>query len=349
MKKIIIFSLIILFFIKTLNVYGDTGAFTVDNIEVTGKTTSDNDRNRYLQVAFKNSFEKLIANIIRKENQKELISTDLKTIKSLLSNYRIVEESTRGNEYKLIVDITFDRNLVSQFLFKKNISYAEVKKLEIIIYPIVISNSELSIFSKNKFFEEWNENKDFENISFILPVENVDDIDFIKKNLSVLEEINLNRIVDNYEIRNSAILIFRYDNKKLNAFMKTNLEGVKKAKKIDFESEELENKESRNNIIRSAKYYINELWKEENLIDISVPSYLVVNTKIEDSSSLEKIIKIIKKISLIDNHIVQELNSESAKIKIKFFGKNQNLQNSFLKNGIEFKILHDEWNLNLKS
>ena len=80
-----------------------------------------------------------------------------------------------------------------------------------------------------------------------------------------------------------------------------------------------------------------------------MPSYLVVNTKIEDSSSLEKIIKIIKKISLIDNHIVQELDNESAKIKIKFFGKIKNLQNSFLRNGIEFKILHDEWNLNLKS
>ena len=349
MKKIIIFSLIILFFTKTQNVFSSTNTFTVDNIEVTGAINDQNYKNRQLETAFRKGFEKLISSIVKREDQKELFSTDLKTVKLLLSNYRIVEESTRGNEYKLIVDITFDRNLVSQFLFKKNISYAEVKKLEIIIYPIVISNSELSIFSKNKFFEEWNENKDFENISFVLPVENVDDIDFIKKNLSVLEEINLNRIVDNYEIRNSAILIFRYDNKKLNAFMKTNLEGVKKAKKIDFESEELENKESRNNIIRSAKYYINELWKEENLIDISVPSYLVVNTKIEDSSSLEKIIKIIKKISLIDNHIVQELDNESAKIKIKFFGKIKNLQNSFLRNGIEFKILHDEWNLNLKS
>ena len=349
MKKIIIFSLIILFFTKTQNVFSSTDTFTVDNIEVTGTINDQNYKNRQLDTAFRKGFEKLISSIVKREDQKELFSTDLKTVKLLLSNYRIVEESTKGNEHKLIINITFDRNLVSQFLFKKNISYAEVKKLEVIIYPIVISNSELSMFSKNKFFQEWNDNKDFENITFMLPVEDLDDIDFIKKNLSVLEEINLNRIVDNYEIRNSAILIFRYDNKKLNAFMKTNLEGVKKAKKIDFGSEGLEDKESRNSIIKSVKYYINELWKEENLIDISVPSYLVVNTKIKDPSSLEKIIKIMKKISLIDNHIVQELNSESAKIKIKFFGKIQNLQNSFLRNGIEFKIIHDEWNLNLKS
>ena len=349
MKKIIIFSLIILFFTKTQNVFSSTDTFTVDNIEVIGTINDQNYKNRQLETAFRKGFEKLILNIVKKEDQKELLSTDLKTIKLLLSNYRIVEENTQGNKYKLITDITFDRNIVSQFLFKKNISYAEVKKLEIIIYPILISNSELSMFSKNKFFEEWNENEDFENINFVLPVEDVEDIDFIKKNLSVLEEIDLNRIVDNYEIRNSAILIFRYDNKKLNAFMKTNLEGVKKAKKINFEKEELENKESRNNIIKNAKYYINELWKKENLIDISVPSYLVVNTKIKDPSSLEKIIKTMKKISLIENYIVQELDNKSAKIKIKFFGKIQNLQNSFLRNGIEFKIIDDKWNLNLKS
>ena len=57
----------------------------------------------------------------------------------------------------------------------------------------------------------------------------------------------------------------------------------------------------------------------------------------------------MKKISLIENYIVQELDNKSAKIKIKFFGKIQNLQNSFLRNGIEFKIIDDKWNLNLKS
>ena len=124
MKKIIIFSLIILFFTKTQNVFSSTNAFTVDNIEVTGTITDQNYKNRQLETAFRKGFEKLISSIVKREDQKELFSTDLKTVKLLLSNYRIVEESTRGNEYKLIVDITFDRNLVSQFLFKKNISYA---------------------------------------------------------------------------------------------------------------------------------------------------------------------------------------------------------------------------------
>ena len=92
------------------------------------------------------------------------------------------------DKYILKVDIAFNRDLVSQFLFEKNISYSEVKRLDILIYPILIINSEPNIFSNNKLFEEWNENEDFENISFILPVENVEDIRFIKQNISVLRK-----------------------------------------------------------------------------------------------------------------------------------------------------------------
>ncbi len=349
MKKIIIFPLIILFFIKTQNVFGAGGTFTVDNIEVIGKVNEPNYRNKYLQTVFRSGFHKLISSIIKKEDQRELLSTDLKTIKSLISNYRVIDEQVIGGEYNLKAGITFDRKLVGKFLQTRNISYSEIKNLEIIIYPILIVDSELEVSSKNKFFEEWNEKKDFENISFILPVENLDDIDFIKKNLSILEEANLSRLVDNYEIKNSTILILRYDKKKLNVFLKTNLEGSKSAKSVSFDLKDLKNKEVRKDIIANLKYYINELWKEENLIDISAPSYLTVNTKAGDPTSLRSIIEKIKKIGLIESYTVERLDNESAKIKIKFFGNIKNLQNSFRENGFEFKILHDEWSLYLIS
>jgi len=218
-----------------------------------------------------------------------------------------------------------------------------------VLYPILINDSKFQILSKNKFFSEWNEEKIFENITFVLPIENLDDIDFIKTNLLTLEEIDLSRLVDNYEIRNSTILIFRYDKKKLNIFLKTKLGDSKKVRRREFELEDLENKEVRQDIIRNLKLYINELWKEENLIDISVPSYLTINTKIKDPNALKKIIGNLEKISLIENYTVEQLNNKSAKIKIKFFGKIKNLQNSFRDNGFELKILHNEWNLNLRS
>ena len=349
MKKLIFLSLIILFLTKTQNVFAKIDTFTVDNITVVGKMNSNNYREKYLQVAFKKSFENLTNNILKKKDQKKLLSTDLKTIKSLIENYQIIQEEILDDIYTIKVSMTFNRDLVNQFFRKKNITYSEVTKLELLVFPILILDSELQVFSQNKFFKEWNEQKDFENINFILPVENVDDIEFIKNNLQFLEEIDLSALVDNYEIKNSAILILRHDERELNVFFKVDFEGVEKATRVKFMVEDLTNKEVRADIIKSLKININDFWKGQNLIDISAPSYLTFKIKFEKPETLKNVIKRITKINLIDSYIVRELSKNSAKINIKYFGKIKNLQDELIDNGFEFKILHNEWNLSLAS
>ena len=347
MKKLIFLSLIILFLTKTQNVFAKIDTFTVDNITVVGKMNSNNYREKYLQVAFKKSFENLTNNILKKKDQKKLLSTDLKTIKSLIENYQIIQEEILDDIYTIKVSMTFNRDLVNQFFRKKNITYSEVTKLELLVFPILILDSELQVFSQNKFFKEWNEQKDFENINFILPVENVDDIEFIKNNLQFLEEIDLSALVDNYEIKNNAILILRHDERELNVFFKIDFKGVEKAARAKFTVEDLTNKEVRADIIKNLKININDFWKGEHSIDISLPSYLTFKIKTEKPETLKNVIKRITKINLIDSYIVRELSKNSAKINIKYFGKIKNLQDELTDNGFEFKILHNEWNLSL--
>ena len=52
---------------------------------------------------------------------------------------------------------------------------------------------------------------------------------------------------------------------------------------------------------------------------------------------------------MIDYYFIEELDKDSAKIKLKYFGKIKNLQNSFQDNGFEFEVIHNEWSLNLTS
>ncbi len=347
MKKFIFLSLIILFLSKTQNVSADQNTFIVDNIIVSGEIRDNNYRENYTSIAFRKGFQKLVENILQIKDQKKILSTDLSTIKSLAESYKIVEEKVVDNKYNVKVTITFKRNLVSDFFYTKGISYSESEKLQTIVYPIFILNSELQVFSNNKFFEEWNTNEGFDNIDFILPVENLDDISFIKKNLPVLEEINLNQLVDNYEIKNSAILILRYDEKVLNIFLKTNFKNVRKLKKIELNVKNLQDKKVRESVIVNLKSYIHDLWKEQNLIDISVPSYLTINAPINKPNSLGDIIKRINTISLITNYYIDELDNDSVKIRIKYLGKIKNLQDSFTDNGFIFKISNNEWQLRL--
>ena len=347
MKKYIFLSLIILFLGKTQNIYADQNTFIVDNIIVKGQVRDNNYREKYTNIAFRKGFQKLVKNILRIKDQKKVLSTDLATIKSLAETYKITEESIFENDYEAKVNITFKRNLVSNFLYKRGIPYSEAEGLQTIIYPILILNSELQVFSKNKFFEEWNVEEDFDNIDFVLPVENLDDIAFIKNNLSVLEETNLSQLVDNYEIKNSAILILRYDENILNVFLKTNFNSLRKLKKIELKVKNLQDKKVRESVINILKYSIHDMLKEQNLIDISIPSYLTVNAPIKEANSLGEIIKKIEKISLVTDYYIEKLDKNSAKIKIKYLGKIKNLQNSFMDNGFTFQIIDNEWKITL--
>ena len=349
MKKFVILFLILLFFSKSPNVFAYNSPFTVDNIEVGGPIKSINNREKYLNFAFKKGYSKLIKSIIKREDQKELLSTDLNKIKSFISSYKIIEEKNTKDNYSLKINLFFDRRSIEKFLINKNIAYSEMRKFDMLIYPIFIVGSELQLITKNKFYEEWNKIKTSDNVNFILPLQNIDDINFIRNNLENLEEIDLSNLVKSYNIKNSTIVILRFDKKKLDVFLKSNLSGVKKYKKIDFKLDSLDNETVREDIISNLKSYTVELWKEENLIDIATPSYLTLNFEIKNQDSFKTIIDNIKKISSIESFSIQNFDEKSARIKVKFFGKIKNLQNGLIENGFEIQFLDEQWNLRLNS
>ena len=347
-KKIFFFLIILLFLSKTQNIFSNEDTFTVDNIVIEGNINQTNNKNKYINIAFRKSFQKLITNILKLEDQKKILSTDTETIKSFVQNYRIIEEEIFQDKYKMKLSVSFKERSINEFFNNKGISYSAVSKLETIIYPIFILDSELQIFSGNKFFDEWNDTKEFQDVNFILPVKNIDDLNFIKQNQDSLEEIDLSKLVDNYEIKNNAIVILRYDKDTLNVFIKTNFKNTKKYKKIKIIVKNLDEKKVREETISKLKFLIHDIWKEQNLVDASAPSYLTVNIKIENAKKLSQMIKKIENINLIKNFYITEFNKNNAKIKIKYLGKIKSLKNVFLDNGFILRGEDNEWSLILR-
>ncbi len=346
MKKIFFFLLLILLFLyKTQNVFAYQDAFTVDKIIIEGKIKQKNYKDRYIDIAFRKGFEKLLSNIVKIEDQKKIFSTELAIIKSLIQSYRIVDEKEIDGKYRAEISLSFEEESINQFFKNKGISYSASQSFETLIYPIFIKNSELQVFSGNKFFEEWNMNKEFEGVNFILPVESLDDLVFIKKNKDDLEEISLQSLVDKYEIKNSAILILRYDENNLNVFIKTNFKGFKKLKKVNILVKNLDNNKVREETILKLKSIVHDMWKEQNLIDATTPSYLTLNAQFNEPYNLEEVISKIKKISIIKSYNIQELNKNNAKIKIKYLGKIKSLENFLIQSGFRLKIQDNKWNL----
>ena len=147
MKNFTFLSLILLFLIKTQNIYAKESTFTVDNILVSSELTNINNssREKYLNIGFKKGFKNLVINLLRKEDQKKILSTELNKIKFLIENYRVVEEKRLDNKYILKLSITFDKNICIEhppmcFVGKFNTSVSNFKYCIYNLYLIFSSS-----------------------------------------------------------------------------------------------------------------------------------------------------------------------------------------------------------------
>ena len=77
------------------------------------------------------------------------------------------------------------------------------------------------------------------------------------------------------------------------------------------------------------------------------PSFLNIYLDIKKANDLLKLKAAFKKIELIENFNVLELNKSYAKISIKYLGKVSKIKSEMLKQGIILNITNNEWKLNI--
>ena len=345
MNKFVLFIFIIVLFFKTGNVFSNTNTFNVDNI-IVPKNLYKN-KQQLLNSAFKIGFDKLIKDILLDKDYKTLMNTDLKTIKSLVFTFQITEqESEDKNEFK--ANIFFDRQKINKFFYDQNISYADLTNSKIVIFPVLIEDEKILLFSENKFYKEWNKidtDKAEETIEYVLPVENLEDIETITKNSKNLELVNPKKLLGNYDIDDYIFLVTTIKKDKIKIFLKGVVSGNPIIKNFNLNSD---TKKDLNVVIEEIKFEISEIWKSQNLIDIRTPSFLNIILKVKNKDDLINLLSIFSKIEIIQNHSVLELNKEFIKIKIKYLGKIDKIQQRLKNENLDIQIDNEIWEIRLK-
>ena len=87
--------------------------------------------------------------------------------------------------------------------------------------------------------------------------------------------------------------------------------------------------------------------KSQNLIDVRTPSFLNVKIKLNNKSNLVEFNNRLKKIDLIDNYYVQQLNKDYVLVKIKYLGKINKIINKLKDQNINLKMIAGQWQLNI--
>ena len=343
---VIFFTVNFILFIFFTKSFAEENIFTINNVTVKGKIDLNFSREKYINKAFLNSFEILMNKILLSRDFAKISNIELKKIKTLINSFKILEESYRKDEYKAKIQISYNDIKVKKFLSRKNISFSQPENIKVVFFPVFFINDEMSNFSENFFYNEWT-SVEIENelISYILPLEDLDDISKILEMKNKIEELEVDSFVNKYDIKNYVFALIDYENKKLNIHLKTNFNNKKISKNVSYELKNINDKLVLNSILKDLKIKIADIWKEENLINLLMPLSIKLKFQHTNLDDLDKLRNTFYKISIIDNYVLEEFNINNSFFKIYYYGDPKKLRSELLRFGYQLENNQGHWQL----
>ena len=348
MSKYLFILSIIVFLFKTETVFSAETIYDVNNIQVSGKLNSNLDNNKLIEEAFRKAFLIFINKTLLEKDIETLSKTNIQIIKDFIFTHQITSQKKNTNEEIILtVNVKFDPKKINNYLSINNISYADISEISISILPILRKENNLFIFSDNFFYNEWNKtendkkNIEAELINYNLALENAEDLFYINNNRENLELIDINKLNSLSEEKNKIFLIFTL-NEDTKVFIKAYFNEKEVIKNITLNNNSTDDY---NSLIMNVKDQINQIWKEQNLIDINTPAYLDIIFDIKKINDFLKFRNFLDTIDIIDNYSILEITNKYAKIRMKYKGKISNLREKFLNEKININIENNEWSL----
>ena len=322
--------------------------FIIDKVKVEGLINLNFSRDKYINKAFSDSFEQLMYKILLSKDLNKINNVKLKNIKNLIDNFKIIEEKYRKDKYKVTLKIFYNDIKVKKFLARKNISFSQPKKISSVFFPILFVNGEIYDFNDNFFYKQWT-SVEIENelINFILPLEDLEYISEIEKMKNRIEELNIVEFVSKYNTENYVFVLMDHKNKQLNIHLKTNFNDSKINKNIMYELDDIKNESKLNFILKDLKTQITDIWKSDNIINLSIPLSIRIQFQHKKLSDLDRLKKTFYKISIIDNYTLDEFNINNSFFKIYYYGNPKRLRAELLKFGYKLKNDQGYWRIDV--
>ena len=341
----IFFLLFVLFFIKfsTTSVYANT--YKIIDLEISESYDLNFNKQNVIDSAFQMAFKELIAKLTISEDKKSLNRTNLKLIKSLVDSFTIVDEKFIENKYFAKFDVDFNKKQVLNFLERENIFSSIPKEKNLLLIPILvdIEKKQMLLFSENPYYLNWNEkNEKHYLLKYILPNEDLEDINIIKKNINNIEYYNFNEIITKYDIKDYIIIIFFKNKSNLKILSKVSLNNNFLISNTAFSDVNYDEQKSLENVIKILKTNYENQWKKINQINTSIRLPLTLSLNSKNYELIIKFEKHLAKLDLVSNYYIDNFSSEITIYKIiynstpdKFI---QEIENEGLKLDTSYKI-----------
>ena len=316
-----VFLSVVIFFFSTTKV--NSKGFFIDNIEVSKPFELNFNKNRVIDKGFNKAFYELISLLVMSKDREKINLIKLNEIKGMIESFSIKEEKFVDEIYYVKLGVTFNKKKIFNYLTQKNIFPSMPNKIKFLFIPIIIDEKkrDLKIFDNNQIYNEWNNDlKSFHLIEYVLPAEDLEDLNLIKKNYEIIEKYDFKEITKKYFLKNSIItLIFINDNEVRILSRITNKNDIKLNNKT-FSGVDLKNLNQRKEIINELKNFYEDGWKKINQINTSIKLPLTIKISTKDNFKISKFERTLSKIDLINNFFIYKFDNDFIYYQIVFNG-----------------------------
>ena len=347
LKKLYIFFL----FLAALNIFFSTGishskTFFISDVELSAPFKKNFSKNKIIDEGFTQAFKQLILSIVQSKDQQKLNQIPLNQIKGMIETFSIQEEKFINEIYHIELNVTFNKKTIFDLLEKKNIFPSLPVKKNIIFLPIIVDQNkdEIKMFSDNIIHNLWNSNiKKYDLLNYILPTEDLEDLNTVKKNIKNLEEFEFSEIVKKYNLENYIISIFFVHSNQTRLFSKISFNNKKTIKNSEIQNVDFNRNDEVKNYIETLKITFEDYWKSQNEINTSVKLPLTISVKNSNNLKIYQLEKNLSNIDLIYNFYIYKFDNKNNIYKIIFNGTPSKFIEVMKDNNYKFETTNKIW------
>ncbi len=347
LRKLYIFFL----FLAVLNIFFSTGishakTFLINDVRLSTPFKINFNKNKIIDEGFFKAFNQLMLSIVQSKDHNKLKKIPLNQIKSMIETFAIKEEKFINEIYYIKLNVSFNKKIVFDLLEKKNIFPSLPVKKNIIFMPIIVdqNKNEVKMFSDNIIYKMWNPNiKQHDLLNYILPAEDLEDLNLIKKNLQNLEKFEFGEIVKKYNIENYIVSIFYIDSDQITLLNKISFDNKKKLKNTLIKNVDFENNSEINQFIEMLKITFEDYWKSQNEINTSVKLPLTISVENSNNIKIYQLEEKLSNIDLIYNFYIYKFDNKNNIYKIIFNGTPDKFIEVMKNNNYEFETTNKIW------
>jgi hypothetical protein len=349
LNKLYIFFFYFVLFININSISkASANSFKINDLEISEPFGVKFNKEKVINRAFKDAFIELISMITTSSDQKKIKKTSINTVKTLIDSFTMSDEKFIDDMYIVNFDVNFNKKKTLKFFESKNIFPSIPRKKTVLLMPVFVDmqSNQISIFNDNIFYDNWNLNEErFFLLNYILPTEDIEDINLLQENSQSIEEYNFEKTIEKYDLKDFIIVIIYNNYNDLKILSKIKINNNLKIDNQTFKKINIGGGKSLNETIIKLKNTYENHWKDINKINTSLKLTLNISIKSAEYDKILKFENIMDDLDLVFSYEIAKFDKDTIYYKLIYNGAPNKFLDDLESRGIKINIENKNWKI----